>query len=315
MNSIYVVQSQDSFLVEKKVEEIKKAHQIEPESVSQYDLSEHTLDQVLEDLDTYSLLTFKKCIIMTNPSFLTAEGTKISESLLTHFEQYLDHPNPDHILIILLSKLDERKKIGKKLKKVASCCTLTQDAFQYAKEALDEYQLESGAIPLLVDYCNENISKLHQECEKLKLFCLDQKMISKSDIKTLVEKEIDDSDQTVFSFVNALIEKDKKESLRIYHDLLKLGLDPIAILAMVANQFRFLYQVKGLLQEQKRKDEIAQLLDCHPYRVEKAKINGRSYQEQELLDYLTQLANLDLKIKTGQVNSEEAFLLFILEMK
>ena len=56
---IYVIESSEFFLVQQKIEEIKKKYQIE-EDIHQYDLEEHTLDQVLEDLDTYSFFGTKK---------------------------------------------------------------------------------------------------------------------------------------------------------------------------------------------------------------------------------------------------------------
>lgn len=314
MSPIYVIQSLDSFLIEKKIEEIKKKYQIDLGSISNYDLEEHTLEQVLEDLDTYSFLTPMKCIIVSNPTFLTTEGGKINEDTLEHFERYLDHPINEHILILIISKLDERKKIVKKLKKIATFYQLEQDPIAYVKEALKGYQLTPGSLSMLVEYCNHNISKLSQECEKLKLYCLDSHLIRKEDIEELVERELDDSDTYVFSFVNALVLKNKKESLQIYHNLLKLGLDPIAIVTLVANQFRLIYQVKILTEERHNKEEIAKILECHPYRVEKAKMSAMTYLENELLDYLVKLADLDLKMKTGKMDSSEALEMFILEM-
>lgn len=316
MNQVYVLESTSSFLIDKKIKEIKEKENIKKEEVSQYDLSEHTLEQVLEDLDTYSFLSSRKCIIVENALFLSAsaDGLKIEEDVLKHFENYLDHPNPDYILILVVPKLDDRKKLTKKLKKIASVLSLEEDATSYIKSNLSDYKIDFASISLLVEYCREDINKLHQEIEKLKLFCLDSKTITKEDIKALVEPSLDDSDTYVFSFVNTLISKNKKESLIIYHNLLKLGLDPIAIVALVANQFRLIYQVKVLTKEGKSKDMIAKHLECHPYRVEKAKISGFSYQEVELLGYLQKLADLDLKMKTGQVTSEDALEMFILEM-
>lgn len=314
MNSIYVIQSTDSFLIHDKIAEIKKKHEIEEDAISQYDLVENTLSQVLEDLDTYSFLSPKKCIIVQNPFFLTSEGLKIDEKELEHFSQYTKNPNPDHILILIVGKLDERKKIVKQLKQTANILLLEANPTNLAKEWLHGYQLEQGALSLLLEYCNLNTTKLYQECEKLKLYRVDDKKITKNDIIRLVERELDTSDTFIFTFINALVSKNKKESIEKYQDLKALGFDSIAILGMLANQFRFLFQVKSLLMQHKSKDEIRSELDCHPYRIEKAKEQLYQYSKEELLDYLSQLAKIDYKIKSGEVLADACLETFILTL-
>lgn len=305
MSPIYIIQSLDSFLTEKKIQEIKKQYQIEDNAISHYDLEETTLDKVLEDLDTYSFLSPKKCIIVSNPTFLMPEGAKIDEKILEHFENYIKKPNPDHILILLLSKLDERKRIGKVIKQNSNLINISINNSEQIRIWLKGYSLEEGVISLLLEYCKENTTKLYQECEKLKMYSLKEKYISKQDVKKLVERELDHSDTFIFSFINDLVHKNKKECLKKYQDLLSLGYEPIAIIGMLANQFRFLYQVKVLVSLKKTKEEIRIELDCHPYRIEKAKESCYYYSEAELLNYIEKLAQLDYQIKSGEVLAKD----------
>lgn len=314
MYSISIIQSTDSFLIHEKIEEIKKQNEIEEAAVSQYDLEEHTLSQVLEDLDTYSFLTPKKCIIVFHPSFLTSDGMKIEEKTLDHLTEYSQHPNPDHILIFVVDKLDERKKIVKQLKQKANMIVLEANPNSLAKTWLQDYQLESGALSLLLEYCRQNTAKLYQECDKLKLYRLQEKRITKEDVSQLVERELDSTDTFIFSFVNSLISKNKKESIEKYQDLKALGYDSIAILGMLANQFRFLFQVKTLFLHHKNKEEIRVELDCHPYRIDKAKEQLYQYTQEELLNCLDCLAELDYKIKSGAVDADTGLENFILTM-
>lgn len=312
MNPIYIIEANDFFLIHEKIEEIKKQHQIEEDAVSQYDLIEHTLGQVLEDLDTYSFLSPRKCIIVQNPFFLTNDNTKFDEKEINHLLEYVKNPNPEHIFILIVEKMDERKKIVKQVKQQVNYLHLESNPNEQVKLWLQGYQLEQGALTLLLEYCNQNTAKLHQECEKLKLYRLQEKTIYKQDIIDFVERQLDTSDTFIFTFVNALIAKDKKRSIETYQDLKKLGYDSIAILGMLANQFRFLYQVKTLLLHRKSKEEIKVELDCHPYRIDKAKEQLYQYSQEDLLDCLSCLAKIDYNIKSGNTFADTALENFIL---
>ncbi len=312
MKSIYVYQSGDPVLRNQKVQEIKAHYHIEDDAMSRYDLEENTLDQVLEDLDTYSFLSNKKCIIVTHPYFLVSGVGKEEDEAIQHLEKYLKNPNPDHILIIFAEEVDERRKIVKLLKETAQFEQLETNPLTLIKEELKGYELEPGAQALLLEFCNQDTAKLRQECEKLKLYALKSKKITKKDITMLVERELDQSDTFLFSFLNALITKDQQASFSKYRDLRALGYDAIAILGMLANQFRFLYQVKVLTKKNFKKEEIRKILDCHPYRIDKAKENGRYYSEEDLLRYIDRLATLDYQIKSGLIQAEDGLENFLL---
>ena len=310
---IYVIESSEFFLVQQKIEEIKKKFQVE-EDIHQYDLEEHTLDQVLEDLDTYSFFGTKKCIVVLNPSFLTTDATKVVEKNLLHLEKYIQNPNSDYVLIFVVSKLDERKKLVKMLLKQAKVLKLTNDSATLAKQWLGGYQLEFGALALLLEYCKEDNNKLYQECEKLKQFCFQKKKIEKQDIVDLVDPIHGEDDQELFAFINSLVQKKKKKSLEIYQNLQIQGIDAIALLGMLANQYRFIYQVKVFSSWNMSKEEIRKELNCHPYRIDKAKESGYYYSQDDLLQTIEKLAFLDYQIKSGVLNADDALKNFILQI-
>jgi len=311
MNAIYVMTSSDRFLIKKKLDEIKMQHKIDSMMEKEYDLEEDSLDLVLEDLDTYSFLTPKKFIVVYNASFLSSEKTK-EESSIIHLEKYLDNPNLDHIVVFITSKLDERKKIVKKIKKVASIIDFDLDVNKFTKDLLKDYSLENGLVSFLIDRLKGNVSKIYQECEKLKIYKIDDRKITKDDVLSLVEKSLDDSDAYYFAFIQAIVAKDKKSSLEMYNELLSLGVEPLKILTTLASQIRLIYQVKVLSKRRYSNEEIAKELECHPYRVIKTKELIYDYTFDDLVKNLVKLNEMDLKIKKGEILPSLAIELFIL---
>lgn len=312
MNSNYLLEGEDSFAILLKIKQLIGQHNFEDASVSSYDLTETTLGVALEDLDTYGLFSEKKVIIIQNmESFNLDEYTSDFE----HFSEYLRHPVSERLVIVTAKKLNNTKKVTKKLKNDLNYIAVSINALEYAKQELREYKVESGAIKQLVTNCLEDIGKIHQECEKLKMYCMDTKFISLENVNDLVFKKLGDSTDITFEFVRVLASKDKKKSLKKYHELLEYQIEPLALIGLLASQFRIMYQVKVLQKEKLSNEEIARRLsEKSSYRISKTKELTQYYSEGELLSLLRGLADIDLKIKTSDVDGKFLIELFILNM-
>ena len=74
-----------------------------------------------------------------------------------------------------------------------------------------------------------------------------------------------------------------------------------------------MYQVKQLYLNGYTENDIAKILNIHPYRVKLASQNSRKYDSDILIDYLKQLSDLDINIKTGKIDKNLGLELFILK--
>ena len=83
---------------------------------------------------------------------------------------------------------------------------------------------------------------------------------------------------------------------------------------MLANQFRIIYQAKEMYKKGYTESDIAQNLGIHPYRIKLALNKAREYSSSSLLSYLSKLADLDIGIKTGNINKEISLELFIINL-
>ena len=99
--------------------------------------------------------------------------------------------------------------------------------------------------------------------------------------------------------------------MKLYSDLKLLKMEPINLIALLANQFRLIMQVLILKRENKKESEIASMLDVHPYRVRMAIKHGYNYSLTDVKNILVELANLDAKIKTGEADRYVDFELFL----
>ena len=308
----YLLETTDFTALKTEIDKIIKSEKFTDALTSTYDAKELQLENALEDLDTYGFLSDKKVIIINNIDGINQED---EEKNLKHLYKYLENPNPDNLLIITASKLNNTLKVTKELKKKMKYSSVEINPENFIKNELKDYTLESGVIKILVEYCKNDITKIENECKKLKTFNYETKKISKSDIEELVIEKLGDETELTFSFSRSLAEKNKKEALRKYKELLDYQIEPIAIVGLLASQIRIIYQVKTLSNQNLSPYDIAKMLgEKSDYRVKKTKELIRYYSEQELLDLMKTLSDMDIQMKTTDIDPNSLIELFILNI-
>ena len=273
-----------------------------------------TLENIIDDAQTISLFNDKKVIIINNSNIFTAKKNNIEQNTQV-FEQYLENINPDTILIFVLyeEKLDERKKIVKVFKQKGQVKLFSNNTniHNLVKEMFSGYQINFNTINLLIDRVGKNLAILEQEANKIITYKGDDINITDEDVVSLTHKSFDID---IFALIDAIIKKDKLQALNIYHEMLKLNEEPIKIIVMLSNQFRIIYQTKEMYKKGYTENDIASTLAIHPYRIKLALNSSRNYSNQNLLEYIKKLADLDIGIKTGNINKEIGLELFIINL-
>lgn len=305
----YLIEGSDYISVNNKISEIIKKNGFSDASISKYDLSEGLLDDALEDLNTYGLFSDKKIVIINNFDKMDPLFNKPEELL-----KYVENSSSLNLLFVVSDKYDDRKKIIKDLKKKMKFIKISTDPVVFTKSCLEGYKVENGVINLLVNNTLGDVTRLYNECNKLKTYKINDKYISKDDVEELSFKRLGDSTETTFQFSRALAEKDKKSALKLYQELLNYKIEPLSIIGLLASQFRIMYQVKNLEEKNMRNDEIASSLKEKPYRITKTRELTRYYSKREILDLIIKLEDIDLKIKTTSVDANTLVQLFILNI-
>lgn len=307
----YLLESSDHLLLEKKIDSIIEKEKFQGEYRATYDLEEVALDNALEDLDTYSFLSSKKVIIIKNIlSSLALENEK------KHLIKYLENPSSDNLLIMTSDKMDA-KTFSKKLKslKTLEYQKLETNPVSFAKNILDGYKISNMDLSYLAELCNNDITKLNSECEKLMMYKIDTKEIAREDITNLVVKKLGDSNEILFSLAKAIMSKDKRQALKLYNDLKAYQIDANSIIGLMASQMKLVSQIKVLKEKNLNVSQIQQNLNLKSsYQVKKLSEYIYSYSYNDIKTFFNKLFNLDYSIKTGKVDSSNAIELLIINL-
>lgn len=311
----YILQGEQRYLVDKKIQQIKKQY-IEDENsfnVIAFDMNKNNIQEIVDELNTIPLFGNHKMVIVENALFLSNKHD--SKHDIDRLMDYIKQPAEYSVLILICSEnLDNRKKIVNEFKK-------HMELFQYnsfdenqkitfINEQLKKYQIqiEKDAYQELIQRLPMDLQIIHKELLKLSLY---PEKLNLNSIQSLIQLPLEED---VFRLVNAVVEKNKKIAFLVWDDIYFIQKDSLAVIYMLASQFRFLYQVRSLLENRYDKTKIAQELHAHPYRVQLAIQTCQKRTLQELNEILNELAKLDQGIKSGSIDKRLGFELFLLNM-
>lgn len=310
---IYTLYGEDTFGINKFINDLMKKEQIEDKIT--YDYEECNIKDVLEECSYNDLFGNKKLVVLNNANFLTGKTTLNDDSL----ESYVNNPNELTILILKVNedKLDERKKLVKLLKEkstVKSFLSLdVKDINAYIKNYFtgEGYKIDNTTIALIASRINGNTKVLNSELNKLMLYKINDKTITKEDVLKVITKYEEDN---IFKLVDAVIKKDKPSIFTLYKGLIDNKEEPAVIMSLLSNNLRIILQSGILYKDGYSKDKIASYLKEHPYRISLALENSRLIEKKELINDLNKLAILDYQIKSGEVDRFKGLEAFFIEL-
>ncbi len=277
------------------------------------DFLSSSLEDILENLQSSSLFDGKKIIVVKNPYFFVDTKIKLPfNNDLSLFENYLYSPNENCEFIIICPKkyYNPKNKYFTIIQSIGEVNNLLienlEDRKAYALELLKQanLEIENKALDLLVSRCLE-ITQLEKEIAKLILY---NQKIDENVIETMVSEPLEDN---VFELSNALLKKDSKRVMKVYTDLKKQKVEPIQLISMLSNQLRLLIEVSILKDKYRYDEDLAKILNVHPYRIKLARENTRKFTLTQIKKMLIDLAQLDIDIKKGSKDRYIDFEIFL----
>ncbi|MED0659101.1 DNA polymerase III subunit delta [Bacillus smithii] len=286
---------------------------------SSYDLEETPVELAIEDAETLPFLGERRLVVLHNPVFLKAEKSKEKvEHNLKRLLDYIEKPAPYSIVVFAApyEKLDERKKITKRLKEKAETFEAKKlnekETMIWIKERAKakNKEMDDAAVQQLMTLAGMNLMILASEIDKLAMYATETSVIDAGMVERLTAKSLE---QNVFSLVDKIVNGKIEEAFEIYYDLLKQNEEPIKLLSIIASQFRLIYQVKELARKGYGQQKIAAILKVHPFRVKLALEKAQKFTEEDLARIVHLLAECDYAMKTSAMDKKMVIELFLLK--
>lgn len=305
--------SSDSGILSREVDNLRRRLNMSLDDTINYDIN--NVSDIVNEASTIGMFSLNKFIVINIDSYFKDKNDIPGINLL---EEYFDNYNSNSYLIFICNSdtIDSRKKIVNLIKKngivkriEANDSYITDYINSYLKD--NGYSINNSDVIYFINRVGSNINNITNELDKLMLYKINDKIITRSDIDLLTVENIDDS---IYELVNAILKNDSKKAIKLYYNFINNGMDVNQMIAIVGSQIRLLYQVKRLYNKGKSNEEIAKILEFKSvYRVKYLLSDSYYYSEEDLLKYLSKLSTIDEAIKSSNQDGNMLFELFIIK--
>lgn len=167
--------------------------------------------------------------------------------------------------------------------------------------------IEPKAASELVRRVGSTLWRLSTEMDKLLAYA-SGRVITVSDVTLFLEDALDEN---VFHLTDALGEQNKRLAMELVEAQLKLGTEPLALLATLVWHWKTLVRVKRKIREGVPRAGLAHELGIHPFVADKAARSAERFLPEQLASLFDHLLDIDRKLKTTREDPALLFDLFV----
>jgi len=294
---IYFLMGEESYYIDKISEFIEKSILTEEEKgFNQMVLygRDVSIEEIVSNAKRFPMMAECQVIIVK-------EAQELSRTI-ENLVPYVENPQPTTVLVMCYKykTLDKRKKLAKMVGKTG---VLFESKKLYENQVADwirrvlsgkKYQIEPKAAQMLVEFLGNDLSRINNELEKLKVVVGDDKLITPK----LIEENIGISkDFNNFELRKAVGEKQIVKANQIINYFAQNPKsNPLVMTISLLNSFfTQLLQYHGL--KDKSKGSVAKALRVNPYFVSDYLSAGRNYPMRKVSQIIGLLRDADLKSK------------------
>ena len=293
-------------------EEIKKI--VKDSNYILFNASRCTIKEIIEEASYFSLDDSKKWIVVSNADFFGAG--KISESDNELLSKYLESSNEStNIIFTTLNGIDLRKKIVKSIKNKGSVINIPKMDKRNINSTLTsylknyDYSIDYKTLNYIMDNSYNNLDIMFNELDKIMIYYGFPCTIKYNDVLNIVGEEKTNNN---FAFVNAVMERNLKLSLKILKSLKIYKVEPTVLVSLLAREYRLMYYVKNLYNKMSMSD-IMSYLSLADWQINKFYTNASKFSNKELLENLVKLCDIDLNIKKGIYDKDISLYGFLMD--
>lgn len=252
--------------------------------------------EILDIANTMPFFAQKRVIVV--------ENSTLFKKTPEQFEKELENlPASSHIIFVERD-IDKRNRLYKWIQKNGYVCDMdTPDdkmLVSWIKNLCKEEQktMEDAAIFYFIEHMGTDMMLLRNEFEKLVCYKANASVITIEDVQEIC---VSQAVGKMFAMLDAIGNRNRKQALLLYRDLLALREAPIGILRMLLRHYNILLQMSDLMKEGKNNKEIAAACSIPPFSVKKYAAQAGLYSFEKLYQMVEQCQDTEQMIKSGRV--------------
>lgn len=270
-----------------------------------FDAEKHTIDNILNELETLSLFVKKRLVIVQNVD-------KFDKAANVKMEAYFAAPNHTTCLVLVSPSLNRTTNFYKKAEKVGVVLDIAEEKPWEREKSLADWlrataaaegkQIELPTCRVLIKQLGTDQALLHQELLKLLCYVGKRPDINEKDVAAICGSI---NSENAWQLGEAIFRRDPATALRISKALLNDGVALIALLRQIRSQFQTEFNICSILMQGGSGEDI---MREYPYMkgqiLERHMHNARNYGISSLTEGILKIDQAELQAKNSSMDPD-----------
>lgn len=296
---IYLLYGEERYLKKQYTDRLRKAMCGEGDNMNThfYEGKDVPVGEIIDLAETLPFLAPRRVIFISNSGLFKSGSEKMAE--------YLAAPNETTFFVFTESEVDKRSKL---YKTAQANGTVVEFAIQ-DENTLKRWiagilnregkKITESTVQLFLTKTGTDMENIQMELEKLICYCMDKEVITNEDVEAVCTNRIGNH---IFDMINAIANKQTKQALDLYYDLLALKEPPMRILFLIARQCNMLLQVKEMKSRGYDNKAIGSKIGVPPFIAGKYVTQASHFKTGNLKAAVRQCVEAEEAVKTGRIN-------------
>lgn len=254
-------------------------------------------EEIIDLAETLPFFAPRRVILVENSEFFKTKCDRLAD--------YLPSMPDTTCLIFVETAVDKRNRLFKTVKDRGRAVEFaSQDEATLTKWILgivkrEGKQISKSALSLFLEQAGTDMEHISKELEKLLCYTYERESITSQDVEDVCTIL---TSNRIFDMLRAIAEKNQKQALELYYDLLTLKESPRGILTLLGRQFQQLLLIRSLMAKGYGQPSIASKTGIAPFIIRRLMGQARNFTDEQLTAALADCAKAVEDVTAGRIN-------------
>lgn len=296
---IYLLYGENTFLLRKRLSEIKNKYLKRGFSFSCFDLEKDNIDSLKKDFSKKSLFSSSVGFVLQN--FPIREINNLPS-------------NKETVFIIEIDKEIKNlpQKIGKDIKVEKFSLLTEKSLLAWAKKEFSKNGISASEKLLeeLISYTGSDLWALSREVEKISSLKNFKGVLQEEDIKVSVDFL---PSENIFLLIDTILSRNKKKAVSLLSKYFLKEKNPYSLFFLLSKSFSNLLEVKELEEKMLSLRSIVDMVAVHSFIAQKLYFFSKRYTLNQIRLIFQEILEKEEKVKKGEISPQLALSLLLLE--
>ncbi len=307
---VYLLYGEEAYLKKQYGKKLRQALSVPGDTMNAafYEGKNISLGEIIDLAETLPFFAEHRLIMVQDSGFFKNSPEELSE--------YFKHAAATVCFVFVEEEVDKRGKLYKAAKNAGRVVEFTRQPEEVltrwilSKLKREQKKITRPVLQLFLEKAGNDMENIDKELEKLFCYTLGREIISEEDVEAIC---VGQTTNRIFEMVNKIAEKQQKQALDLYYDLLALKEPPMRILFLIARQFQILLMVKDLKRQGYDNKFIASKAKIPEFAVRRNFAQAGRFQTMQLKQAVADCVQAEEDVKTGNLNDRLAVELLIVK--